>query len=745
MIGKGRWTWPLGLLYDKDLTEKILRLGHDLQTDVKNLPEDRSTTNIQKLWQTFKIRISDEAKKAAKIQLTKIQNHISAIQREIKRSLKEDNIDSHLEDETRTHIIRLEAERTHLEKKRYKGAYLKAQAQWHVNGERINKYWSKVNTPKKPRDPIYKLTDPTTNQLTTKSSQMAEIAQDYHERLQSTGLLPPTAPERQLAQANVLQEIPNSQKFNAVNTDLHLPISNDQTRTALSTFKGGTATGLDGIPYEVWKHLNNTYLQSIKKKQPGFDITNCLTAVFNDIQTHGVDPTTDFSAGWMCPIYKKKDRTKIENYRPITLLNTNYKIMTKTLAMQLAQHISKLVHPNQSGFIPKRSIFDPIRLAKTMCDYADYMEEDGAIVALDQEKAYDKIDHQYLISTLEAFNLPQTFTNTVSHLYKHAHTTVAINGVLSSTYLVTRGVRQGDPLSCLLFDLAIEPLACSLRNSPKLHGFHIPGSLQKTLVNMYADDTTIYLSADDHYEDLESLLNQWCIASGAKFNLEKTEVIPIGTKAHRDRILTSRQIHPSDQPLCTGVHIAPDGHAVHCLGAWIGNGLDETTPWTPILDKINSALSVWSKSHPTLDGKRLIIQMVVAGMTQFLTKAQGMPEHVAASLTKTIRNFIWDNKKNPPISLARLQLPRSQGGIHLLNLQARNRAIDITWINTYLDLSPSHPMWAYTFDAIINCLRPSGIKCTKDLNAFLTSWSPPTKGPRTQTIPQVVANLLKSI
>jgi hypothetical protein len=100
--------------------------------------------------------------------------------------------------------------------------------------------------------------------------------------------------------------------------------------------------------------------------------------------THGMDLDSDFSIGWMCPLYKKKDKTRIENYRPITLLNTDYKTMTKALATQLAKHACHLLHPDQSGFVPTRSIFNPIRLAETMSAYADYMEEDGAIVTLDQ-------------------------------------------------------------------------------------------------------------------------------------------------------------------------------------------------------------------------------------------------------------------------------------------------------------------------------------------------------------------------
>ena len=152
--------------------------------------------------------------------------------------------------------------------------------------------------------------------------------------------------------------------------------------------------------------------------------------------------------------------------RLLNTINTDYKLLMKTLSVHLASHIHSLVHPDKTGFIPRRTIFDPIRLAQSMCAYTDFMEEDGTIVALDQEKAYNKIDHQYLLETLKKFNPPDKFIQTVHFLYENAKTAVIINSVVSTLFKVTRGVRQGDPLSCLLFNLAIEPLACILRNSP---------------------------------------------------------------------------------------------------------------------------------------------------------------------------------------------------------------------------------------------------------------------------------------
>jgi len=194
-------------------------------------------------------------------------------------------------------------------------------------------------------------------------------------------------------------------------------------------------------------------------------------------------------------------------------------------------------------------------------------------------------------------------------------------------------------------------------------------------------------------------------------------------------MMQNRKLNLDDEPWENQIRIAKDGDPIHSLGAWIGNELDAATPWEPILDKITKSFACWNLGHLTLDGKRLIVQMLAGGMTQFLTKAQGMPKQIETALTKIIRNFIWDGARSPPMSLARLQRPLDEGGINLLDIPARNQAIEITWLSKYVDTSASRPTWAFVTDALINTLRPEGIKNTTDLAAFLTSWSPPMQGP----------------
>lgn len=741
-IGKGRWAWPIGILSDESLIEKIVKLGIETQQEIEKMTHRDDTMNPQIAWMNFKSTMNSLAKDTAKVHMAKINQRIRQLTKDLHHTTNSQSLDT--SNDLRSHCILLEKEIEHLQKKRYKNAHLRAQAQWAIKGETLCKYWSKVNSPKKPRDIIYGLRKPGSPHLTTKSEDMAEIARDYHDKVQQTDLLPEEIELRQQTIIETLSNIPCKQCLEVPPDTLLEPLHREQILEALCSSKAGSAAGIDGIPYEAWRALHEHHTAANRSNKPSFDVLSTLTYVINDIQINGVLKDSNFTLGWMCPLYKKKDRTAIENYRPITLLNTDYKLLTKALAMQLGRIIHTLVHPDQSGFIPKRSIFNPIRLTQAMATYADVLEEDGVIIALDQEKAYDRIRHDYLLTTLTSFNLPPLFVNTVKSLYESAYTKVAINGFLSSPFQVTRGVRQGDPLSCLLFDLAIEPLACALRNSPKLWGYNVPGLTEKIIINLYADDTTIYLAKEDRYSDLEDILQSWCRASGAKFNLEKTEILPIGSPAHRASVVINRKFNEDDEPWSDHVKIASDGNPIRTLGAWVGNELDHAAPWEPVLTKIEQNLTRWNLGHPTLDGKRLIVQMVVGGMTQFLTKAQGMPKPVETALTKCIRQFMWDGRTTSPISLGRLYQPKSKGGIGLLNIHARNQAIEITWLRSYMDVSPSRPSWAFVTDAIISSLKAAYPSASDDPRSFLTAWAPPAQGPRVSSLSKNISNLLKT-
>ncbi|KAG2087609.1 uncharacterized protein F5147DRAFT_588029 [Suillus discolor] len=143
---------------------------------------------------------------------------------------------------------------------------------------------------------------------------MAEIARTYHENIQMTNNSHHHDQTQQNARRTSLAEIPASQKIETQTNQLNELLQEEHVLNALMSSKSGSATGIDGIPYELWKHLHDKYTEASKKNQPGFNIIKTLTIVMNDIQLHGVNQDLDFTLGWMCPLYKKKDRTRIENY-----------------------------------------------------------------------------------------------------------------------------------------------------------------------------------------------------------------------------------------------------------------------------------------------------------------------------------------------------------------------------------------------------------------------------------------------
>ncbi|KAF5388098.1 hypothetical protein D9615_000306 [Tricholomella constricta] len=367
-----------------------------------------------------------------------------------------------------------------------------------------------------------------------------------------------------------------------------------------------------------------------------FNVINLLTIVFNDIMTHKLVPSSPFAEGWMCPLYKKNDKIEITNYRPITCLNTDYKIFTKCLATRLTDVAPSLIHPSQAGFILGQRITDQTKLIRLMMQYAKSTGRNGLIVALDQEKAYDKI-------------------------------------------------------------------------ASDLKGFDLQGHNEKLITNLFADDTTVFLSEGDDFYHLRRLLDNWCEASTARFNGDKTEIIPIGTKEFREEFIATRKLSQDSEEIPVGIHIVAE---------------DTEGPWSIVLDKINANLARWERSNPTMEGRKLITSMVIGGMTQYLTQVKGMPKSIEKRITKTIREFVWKEKRSP-VSEATLFLPTHLGGRALLDIVARNEAMEVLWLKSYLNMDENRPLWATVADALFAINVPKtekNIDARVRSNIFLQSW-----------------------
>ncbi|KIL54613.1 hypothetical protein M378DRAFT_1052860 [Amanita muscaria Koide BX008] len=192
-----------------------------------------------------------------------------------------------------------------------------------------------------------------------------------------------------------------------------------------------------------------------------------------------------------------------------------------------------------------------------------------------------------------------------------------------------------------------------LRRS-QLRGLDSKEGRTRLIASLFADDTTVFLHKSDSFKNLQNLLACWCKASGARFNITKTVVIPLGNKAYREKLIRSRQLNPTATPIPGEVHIAGETEPTRILGTFVGYNIPQINIWTPILEKIDLNLERWNQGHPTQDGKRLIVGMEVGGRTQYLTRVQGMPSEIEDAINKRISKFMWGETKAPPVNMATL-------------------------------------------------------------------------------------------
>ena len=149
------------------------------------------------------------------------------------------------------------------------------------------------------------------------------------------------------------------------------------------------------------------------------------------------------------------------------------------------------------------------------------------IIFLDQEKAFDRVNHNFLYKTMRAFGIGEIFIQWVSTIYSNAASALNINGFLSKPIPFNRGVRQGCPLSALLYVLVIEVLALQLRLNPNIVGFKIGG--EKIVSSHYMDDATIIIKQNRCFKEVIKELREYEDASGAKVNYEKTKGLWTGS------------------------------------------------------------------------------------------------------------------------------------------------------------------------------------------------------------------------
>jgi mannosylglycoprotein endo-beta-mannosidase len=226
---------------------------------------------------------------------------------------------------------------------------------------------------------------------------------------------------------------------------------------------------------------------------------------------------------------KKEGTEEIIDYRPISLIHPIAKIIAKMLASRLGPLMDNLVSNAQNAFIKKRSIHDNFLYVKNLATRLHKSKTPTLLFKLDIRKAFDNVLWDFLMDLLQKRGFPSRFRNWIIALLTTSSSRILLNGVAGQPIRHGRGLRQGDPLSPLLFVIAIDPLAQILEKATSLGLLHkIRGRHAKIRTSLYADDAAVFLAPiKEDIQNLASILLDFGEVTGLCTNFQKSSVTPI--------------------------------------------------------------------------------------------------------------------------------------------------------------------------------------------------------------------------
>ena len=320
-----------------------------------------------------------------------------------------------------------------------------------------------------------------------------------------------------------------------------------------------------------------------------------------------------------------------------------------------------------------------VRLLLDVCDYAHLESVPGAILSLDQEKAFDRVEWPFLEKVLVKMGFGPSFRSWVSLLYSSVNSAVIVNGHLTEFFPVTRGVRQGCPLSPLLYVLVAETMACKVREDDHIDGFPLPCSNRRIKVSQYADDTTVLVCSDFSLMALFQLFASYERASGARINLSKCSGLLLGPWRSRD-------------PVSMPIQIKWSTDSIRVLGSLIHPGGEQN--WGPLLGKLTTLVDAWKPRHLSFRGRALIMNTLGLSKFWYLGSICSIPFNIIRRINHIIFPFLW-NKKREWISRSSLTQPTNQGGLGIVDLHRKLSSLTVLWVKRFL-LGADHS-WKFFF------------------------------------------------
>ena len=402
-------------------------------------------------------------------------------------------------------ISQLESELKALISRELEGSKIRSRVRWLEDGERPTRYFFQLEHERIARNFVTSILD--SNDVEVFAREEIERA---HVRFYSDlfSKEPINAVYKQIC-LDSIDKVLSAPQRDSCEGLLSLPELTDSLRS----LNLGRSPGSDGLITEFYLHFWSSLGPLLLRVAEKCFLDGELAESMKESITH--------------LIFKKRGDVKhLKTWRPISLLNVDYKIISKAITIRLSKVIESIVHSDQTCSVPGRTIFSNVSLLRNILDHIELTGECAILVNLDQEKAFDRVDRSFLLDVLRSYGFGPDFCHWISTFYDGAFMKILLNAWLADKIPLERGVRQGDPLSPLLYVLCVEVLANLIRRSPEISGFQLPGAKgQQARVRLYADDTTCVIKDVRSLTKLFECVNIYELGSGAKLNRSKTEAM----------------------------------------------------------------------------------------------------------------------------------------------------------------------------------------------------------------------------
>ena len=461
-------------------------------------------------------------------------------------------------------------------------------------------------------------------------------------------------------------------------------LSEEEFEQAVWKMAKGKSPGPDGLPAEFYQQF-------------AVELEGKLWAAIDEGLKEGA-LHEDIRRGEIILLYKAGDAREIRNYRPITLLNVDYKIFSRVVTERMKAAVRHIVSPQQLGFVPGRLIQEGTHMLKLLQAALAETDEDGLIIACDFEKAFDRASWDYLHAAIDALGFGREMKSILKMMYTHEAPPlrqVRCNGIRSETFAIASGVPQGCPTSPLVFLLVAEALTRAVASDEKLKGVTLGGQEHK--ITQFADDTQMILKGYKQMPRMWKILKEYEGATGMRANAKKFEGLRCGA--------LRRKPVPLVPELGTEtIRWAQPGKYVKILGIpyWEGEGdYDVRDFWIEKYDKMKRIISRWRGVEAlTLVGRRMLANAMVCGRFRYYAQTLECPADIVRAVGEDAQAVIWgkgqkfdEEELGSALNGRRMMvdeaqyLPQAELGGGVIYWEGHVKALAGHWILRYLDAS----------------------------------------------------------